>query len=216
MNTVAALYSTWSTSSFNADVFAASDSTMAPKLDLAVTSLDVSVPGSPNAGFMIGDTTTLDVTVRNVGDLDYSDGGTIQFFYKNGANEVSISSLSLNNLNSQQVQTGQTTFDTTGLPSKWTTSFGARISGLVGDGNGANNVAIEQVDQDRPPETKNPQIQGDQLIERGSHAVVLVKADANDNLDSASTTTFNVEISPTGLDQWTSSVISGGQNVVYQ
>jgi hypothetical protein len=72
------------------------------------------------------------------------------------------------------------------------------------------------VDQDRPLIIKNPQIQGDQLIERGSHAVVLVKADANDNLDSASTTTFNVEISPSGLDQWTSSVISGGQNVVYQ
>ena len=216
MNTVAALYSTWSTSSFNADVYAASDSTMAPKLDIAVTNLAVSAPSSTNAGFMIGDSITLDVTVRNVGDLDYSDGGTVQFFYKDGVTEVSISSTSLSNLNSQQVQTEQTTFDTTGLPPSWKTSFGARISGLVGDGNGANNVAIEQVDQDRPPVTKNPQIQGDQLIERGSHAVVLVKADANDNLDSAATTTFNVEISPTGLNQWTSSVVSGGQNVVYQ
>lgn len=216
MNTVAALYSTWSTTSFNADVYAASDSTMAPKLDIAVTNLAVSAPSSTNSGFMIGDPITLNVGVRNVGDLDYSDGGTIQFFYKDGITEVPISSVSLSNLNSQQVQTEQTTFDTSGLSSSWKTSFGARISGLVGDGNGANNVAIEQVDQDRPPITKNPQIQGDQLIERGSHAVVLVKADANDNLDSAATTTFNVEISPTGLNQWTSSVVSGGQNVVYQ
>jgi len=216
MNTVAALYSTWSTSSFNADVYAASDSTMAPKLDIAVTNLAVTAPSSTNSGFMIGDSITLDVTVRNVGDLDYSDGGTVQFFYKDGVTEVPISSASLTNLNSQQVQTEQTTFDTSGLSSSWKTSFGARISGLVGDGNGANNVAIEQVDQDRPPVTKNPQIQGDQLIERGSHAVVLVKADANDNLDTAATTTFNVEISPTGLNQWTSSVVSGGQNVVYQ
>lgn len=215
MNTVAALYSTWSTTSFNADVFAAADSTMAPKLDIAVTDLNVNVAGSPNAGFIVGDTVTLDATVRNVGDLDYADGGTIQFFYKDGVNEVSISSLSLNNLNSQQVQTGQATFDTTGLPSTWKTSFGARINGLVGDGNGANNVVIELVDQDRPPVTKNPQIQGDQLIERGSHAMVLAKADVDDNVDTMSTISFNVEVSPSGLNQWSSSVISGGQNVVY-
>ena len=78
-----------------------------------------------------------------------------------------------------------------------------------------NNVALQQYDQDRPPVSKNPQIQGDQLIERGNHAMVLAKAEADDTVDTTATMSFNVEISPAGLNQWTSSVISGGQNVVY-
>ena len=215
MNTVAALYSTWSTTSFNADVYAAADSTMAPKLDLAISSVAVSNPSSSNGGFVLGDIVTLDVTAANVGDLDYTDGGTIQFFYKNGANEVSISSTPLNNLNALATQTAQTTFDTSSLSSGWKNTFGARLTGLVADGNGGNNVAMQEVGQDRPPISKNPQIQGDQLIERGNHAMVLAKADADDTVDTSATMSFNVEISPAGLNQWTSSVISGGQNVVY-
>ncbi len=215
MNAVAALFSTWSTTSFNADVYAAADSTMAPKLDLGITNVAVSNPSTSNGGFMIGDTITIDVTAANVGDLDYADGGTIQFFYKDGVNEVPISSTSLNNLNSPSTQSVQTTFDTSSLSSSWKNKFGARLTGLIGDQNGANNVALQEVEQDRPPISKNPQISGDQSIERGSHALILAKADADDNLDTAATITFNVEVSPTGLDQWSSSAVSGGQNVVF-
>ena len=215
MNTVAALYSTWSTTSFNADVYAAADSTMAPKLDLAISSVAVSNPSSSNSGFVLGDIVTLDVTAANVGDLDYTDGGTIQFFYKDGANEVSISSTPLNNLNALDTQTAQTTFDTSSLSTGWKNTFGARLTGLVADGNGGNNVAMQEVDQDRPPITKNPQVTGDQSIDRGSHALVLAKADPNDIVDTTETMSFNIEVSPTGLNQWISSVVSGGQNVVY-
>lgn len=215
MNTVAALYSTWSTTSFNADVYAAADSTMAPKLDLAISSVSLTNPSSSNGGFVLGDTITLDVTAANVGDLDYTDGGTIQFFYKDGVNEVSISSTPLNNLISLATQTAQTDFDTSTLSSGWKNIFGARLTGLVADGNGANNVGMQEVDQDRPPITKNPQITGDQSIDRGSHALVLAKADTNDIVDTTETMSFNIEVSPTGLNQWVSSVVSGGQNVVY-
>ena len=215
MNTVAALYSTWSTTSFQADVYAAADSTMAPVLDLAISTVTVTNPSSSNSGFVIGDTITLDVTAANVGDLDYTDGGTIQFFYKDGVNEVSISSVALNNLNSLSSQTAQTTFDTSSLSSGWKNTFGARLTGLIADGNGANNVGMKEIDQDRPPVSKKPQVMGDQSIDRSSHALILAKADPDDTLDTTDSITFNIEVSPTGLNQWTSSAVSGGQNVVY-
>ena len=197
------------------DVYVAADSNMGPKLDISVSNFAVQSTESTNSGFVIGDSMTIDATVRNVGDLDYTDGGSLVFYYKNGASEVTLSSYSLNNLNIQGTQTAQTTFDTSSLSSGWKNTFGARLTGLVADGNGGNNVAMQEVGQDRPPISKNPQIQGDQLIERGNHAMVLAKADADDTVDTSATMSFNVEISPAGLNQWTSSVISGGQNVVY-
>lgn len=197
------------------DVYVAADSNMGPKLDISVSNFAVQSTESTNSGFVIGDSMTIDATVRNVGDLDYTDGGSLVFYYKNGASEVTLSSYSLNNLNIQGTQTEQYTFDSSSLPSGWKTTFGAKLTGIIGDVSGMNNVALQQYDQDRPPISKNPQIQGDQLIERGNHAMVLAKADADDTVDTSATMSFNVEISPAGLNQWTSSVISGGQNVVY-
>jgi hypothetical protein len=199
MNTVAALFSTWSTTSFNANVFAAADSTMAPALDVAVTGVSVSNPVS-SGSFMIGDTVTIDANIRNVGDLDYTDGGTIEFFYKNGVNEVSIGSTNLNNLVSQSTQSAQTSFDTSSVLSGWKTTFGARITGMIGDGNGVNNVALEEVEQDRPPLSKKAQVTGENTIDRDTKATILAKGDADDNVDTIDTMTFNIEVSPTGTN----------------
>ncbi len=201
------------------DVYVASDSNMAPKLDISVTSVSMTNPAAPNGAFVIGDTVNLETTVSNVGDLDYTDGGTIEFFYKEGVNEVSIGTTALNNLNAPSSQTAQISFDTSVISSELKTKFGARLTNLVADGNSGNNVNLVEINQDRPPITKNPQITGDQTIDRGSHAIVLAKSDTvpgnSDFVDDASTVTFNVEISPTGQNQWFSSVVSGGQNVVY-
>ena len=214
---IGAIYSSWSTSAHNADIFAVTDSSMGPKLDLAMSNPVVSNPSSSNGGFMIGDTVTIDVTATNVGDIDYSDGGTIEFFYKDGVTEVPISTTALNNLNAQSTQTAQTVFDTSGISTSEKTKFGARLTGLVGDLLSSNDVAIQEVHQDVPPITKNPAITGDQLIDRNTFAVILAKADPVDELDSAATMTFNVQISSAGLNDFTlwNSQISGGQNVVY-
>jgi hypothetical protein len=214
MNTVAALFSTWSTTSFNANVFAAADSTMAPALDVAVTGVSVSNPVS-SGSFMIGDTVTIDANIRNVGDLDYTDGGTIEFFYKNGVNEVSIGSTNLNNLVSQSTQSAQTSFDTSSVSSGWKTTFGARITGMIGDGNGVNNVALEEVEQDRPPLSKKAQVTGENTIDRDTKATILAKGDADDNVDTIDTMTFNIEVSPTGTNQWSSVAVTGGNAVVF-
>ena len=199
------------------DVYVASDSNMAPKLDISVSSVSMTNPASPNGAFVIGDTVNLETTVSNVGDLDYTDGGTIEFFYKEGVNEVSIGTTALNNLNAPSSQTAQISFDTSVISSDLKTKFGARLTNLVADGNIGNNVNLVEVNQDRPPITKNPQVTGDQSIDRVSHAIVLAKSDTEnaDFVDDASTVTFNVEVSPTGQNQWFSSAVSGGENVVY-
>ncbi len=201
------------------DVYVASDSNMAPKLDISVSSVSMTNPAASNGAFVIGDTVTLETTVNNVGDLDYTDGGNIEFFYKQGVNEISISSTPLNNLNAPSSQTAQVSFDTSVVSSELKTKFGARLTNLIADGNSGNNVNLIEINQDRPPITKAPQVTGEQTIDRGSHAIILAKSDNlpgnSDFVDDASTVTFNVEISPTGQNQWFSSVISGGQNVVY-
>ena len=40
--------------------------------------------------YIRGDTVDLEVTVRNMGDSDYVDGGGVEFYYRNGVNKVTI------------------------------------------------------------------------------------------------------------------------------
>ena len=197
-------------------VYHAIDSTMGPKMDITPGAVQITNPES-SAGYVTGDLLTLQSTISNVGDLDYTAGGDVEFFYKNGINEVAINSVSLATLNMGATQSVQTTFDTSSLPSDYLKTFGVRITGLVGDSSSMNNQATMIFNHDRPPITKNPQIVGDQTVERGNPAVVLAKSDvsnSNDFVDDAASTTFNVEVSPTGLNQWISSVVTGGQSIV--
>ncbi len=64
----------------NRGVLSASDSHMGPKMDIAISNFALSNPAS-SAGYMLGDTLTLDATVTNIGDIDYTDGGDIEFYY---------------------------------------------------------------------------------------------------------------------------------------
>lgn len=200
----------------NRGVLSASDSHMGPRMDIAISNFALSNPAS-SAGYMLGDTLTLDATVTNIGDIDYTDGGDIEFYYLENNVQVIVDTVSIGNLpiTGTTSMTASTTIDTTSFPSSdYQKTFGAKLSGLVGDSSSNNNVATSDFYQDRPPETKNPAIVGDQLIERGSNAIVLAKAEPKDFIDTTATTTFNVEISPSGLDQWFSSVVSGGENIV--
>ena len=42
------------------------------------------------SSYMRGDTITLQADVKNTGDLDYTNGGTLEFFFKNGATTTVI------------------------------------------------------------------------------------------------------------------------------
>ena len=198
------------------DVYVATDSNMGPKMDIGITNFALTNPSS-TVGYMLGDSLTLDATVKNVGDLEYTDGGNIEFYYVENNVDVIVDTVSIGNLPNVGAtsMSASTTIDTTNFDSSaYKMTFGVKLSGLVGDTKSNNNEFTLEYNQNRPPETKNPQIDGEQLIERNSHAVVLAKVGTTDFIDTIATTTFNVEISPSGLDQWFSSVVTGGESIV--
>ena len=197
-------------------VYHAIDSTMGPKMDLTPGAVQITNPAG-SAGYVTGDILTLQSTISNVGDLDYAAGGDVEFFYKNGINEVAIDSVSLNNLNMGATQSVQTTFDTSSLPSTaWKTTFGVRLKNLVDETNSANNVALQQIDHDRAPLSKKAAVLDSNIVERGDQFSVLAKGDADDFVDTIHTMSFDIEVSETGANQWISEIISGGETVVYE
>lgn len=199
----------------SAHVYHAIDSTMGPKMDLTPGALSATNPAG-SSSYMIGDTITLNSIISNVGDLDYSAGGDIEFFYKNGVNEVPIQTVSLNNIVMGSSQTAEVTFDTSSLPSNgWKTTFGVRLTGLVDETQSANNVALTELDHDRPPLAKKAQVEGGNVISRGTQFTILAKGDADDNVDTIDTLSFNIEVSPTGLNQWSNVSVSGGETILY-
>ncbi|MGA0353149.1 MAG: hypothetical protein ACO3NY_05815 [Poseidonia sp.] len=199
-------------------VYHAIDSTMGPKMDIGVSGMTVT-NDLGSTSYVRGDTITLQADVKNTGDLDYTSGGTLEFFYKNGATTTAIDSVTIPTLNVAQGSpflTGSATFDTSNLPSNvWSTNFGARLVGITGDMAASNNVAEIGVDHDRVPLVKTPQVIGSNVVERGEYVSVLAKGDANDNVDNIDSMTFEVEVSPAGENLWDGSIVSGG-NVLYR
>lgn len=200
-------------------VYHAIDSTMGPKMDIGVTDVKVSNPAGTSS-YMIGDTLTLEADVKNLGDLDYTDGGSLEFYYKNGVTTTPIDTVTVPTLNvasGSSYLTASTVFDTSNLPTNaWSTTFGARLTGITGDMASSNNDRNIQVDHDRPPLAKTPQVMGSDVVQRGEYLSVLSKGDADDNVDSIDTMTFDVEISPAGQNAWDGSVVTGGDNIVYR
>lgn len=200
-------------------VYHAVDSTMGPKMDIAVSGLKVT-NAEGTSSYVRGDVVTVEADVKNTGDLDYTDGGQLEFFYKNGATSTVIDTVNIPTLNvasGSAYLSGSATFDTSVLPANaWTTTFGARLTGLTGDMASSNNVAETLVDHDRPPAVMNPQVLGSDVIQRGEYVTVLAKADADDNVDTIDTMTFDVEVSPAGQGTWDASIVSGGENVLFR
>ena len=198
-------------------VYHAIDSTMGPKIDLSIPSFTATSPAG--ASYTLGDVITLDATVANTGDLEYNSGGTVDFYYILNGNKnyigqgTQISTLATSGATSSM--TAQTTFDTSVLPSNgWKTVFGVELS-TSGESVVSNNQATTELDHDRPPTSKTPQVIGTSDINRGQYFSVLAKGDADDNVDSIDTLTFDVEISVAGMNQWNGDVVTGGENILY-
>ncbi len=198
-------------------VYHAIDSTMGPKMDLSIPSFTATSPAG--ASYKLGDVITLDATVANTGDLEYNSGGTVDFYYVLNGNKnyigqgTQISTLTTSG--ASNTMTAQTTFDSSILPSNgWKTVFGVELS-TSGESVTSNNQATSELDHDRPPLSKTPQVLGTSDISRGQYFSVLAKGDADDNVDSIDTLTFDVEISEAGMDQWNSDVVTGGESILY-
>ena len=124
-------------------VYHAIDSTMGPKMDVGITDLSVLNPEGDST-YMTGDIVTLSADVKNTGDLDYTSGGQLEFYYKNGVSTTVIDTTSVPTLNVAQGSSflsASTTFDTSSLPtSAWKTTFGSRLVSLSGDMAASNNI----------------------------------------------------------------------------
>lgn len=198
------------------NVVSAADSNMGPKMDLALTGMTVTNDVAPNS-YLRGDTVDLEVTVRNVGDLDYSDGGGVEFYYRDGANKVPIGGTQSlpASLSQSGTRTYTANFDTSGLSSNaWKTTFGARLTGLTGDIRAANNDITSDLNHDRPPLALTPQI-NPISVERGDEVLITVRADANDEVDTTASTTFELETRKSGTSAWSTDGVSGGEDVVF-
>ena len=117
------------------NVVSAADSNMGPKMDIGVTGMAVSNVDATDS-YIRGDTVDLEVTVRNMGDLDYVDGGGVEFYYRDGVNKVPIGGTQSlpATVATTGVHTYTTSFDTSVLASNaWKATFGARLTGLTGD-----------------------------------------------------------------------------------
>ena len=200
-------------------VYHAVDSSMGPKMDIAVTDLRLANTAG-DAAYMLGDTVELEADVKNVGDLDYTNGGNLEFFYRNGASTTVIDTTSVPTLNAaagSSFLTATATFDTSSLPANtWTTTFGARLTGITGESTVSNNVAEDGMDHDRPPTARTPQVIDTNVVERGGYLTLLAKGAADDNVDTIDTLSFEVEVSPAGADTWQTHIVAGGDNVLYR
>ena len=198
-------------------VYHAIDSTMGPKIDISIPSFTVTSTAGPS--YKRGDILTLDATIANSGDLDYTSGGSVDFYYilNGGKNYIgqSTSIGTLTTTGSSRTMTAQQIFDTSVLPSNgWKTVFGVELT-TSGESITSNNRATTELDHDRPPKAKSPQIVGSTDISRGIYVSILAMGDADDNVDSIDTMSFDVEISPRGANQWSNSAVTGGFNILY-
>jgi hypothetical protein len=220
MNTVAALYSGWSTSSFQEDVYAAGDSTMAPPIDVGISTFNLENANAPNGGYINGDVLNLDATITNYGADAYSDGGDVRFFYKigNSKNYVGSTQTLSNFAQSGDTQMFSGQIDTTSLPAgAYQTNFGIELSNLVADKSSINNQVVEIVPHDLVPVARKAQVIGTNEIDRGNNFLVEAKTTFNDAVDINTTFfTFDVEVSPAGMDQWMSGDLIVSDGVVYQ
>ena len=200
------------------NVLSAADSNMAPTIDVGVKTFTATNPSAVNGGYINGDVLDVEATIVNNGVDAYTDGGDVRFYYK--ANNVKTyvgSTQTLANFASNgATQTFSGQIDTTNLPSNaYQTTFGVELSNLVADKSGANNDATEVIPHDLIPVARKAQVIGNNQIERGDNFLIEAKTTFNDGVDTnTSFFNFDVEVSPTGMDQWIGGdMIVGGEEV---
>lgn len=217
--TVAALLDGDHTSHRN--VISAADSNMAPTIDIGVKTFTLNNPSAPNGGYINGDVLNLQASIVNNGVDAYVDGGDVRFFYKSGINKNYVGSTqTLSNFaNNGDTQTFYGQIDTTSIPaSAYQTTFGVELSNLVADKSGTNNQGTEIVPHDLVPVARKAQVIGNNEIERGDNFLIEAKTTFNDAVDTnTSFYTFDLEVSPSGMEQWMSGdLITGGEEVLQE
>ena len=185
------------------EVYAAIDLDMGPLIDIGIVDFEARNSNSNN-GFVAGDILDLDVNIANNGAEAYSDGGSIDIYHLSGGEEIHLGGISINQLAVGGTQSYSILFDTSEitLTPSGTSSFRARISGIVGDRVPSNDYQDGIALHDMPPVPNRPVAVAESSVERGTPIQFESSALPNDLVDDMSTMTADLHYSVHGTDTW--------------
>jgi len=185
------------------EVYAAIDLDMGPLIDIGIVDFEAQ-NSNANNGFVAGDILDLDVNIANNGAEAYSDGGSIDIYHLSGGEEIHLGGISINQLAVGGTQSYSIIFDTSDitLTPSGTSSFRARISGMVGDRVPSNDYQDGIALHDMPPVPNRPVAVAESSVERGTPIQFESSALSNDLVDDMSTMTADLHYSVHGADAW--------------
>ena len=185
------------------EVYAAIDLDMGPLIDIGIVDFETR-NSNANNGFVAGDILDLDVNIANNGAEAYSDGGSIDIYHLSGGEEIHLGGISINQLAVGGTQSYSIMFDTSEitLTPSGTSSFRARISGIVGDRVPSNDYQDGIALHDMPPVPNRPVAVAESSVERGTPIQFESSALPNDLVDDMSTMTADLHYSVHGTDTW--------------
>ena len=185
------------------EVYAAIDLDMGPLIDIGIVDFEAR-NSNANNGFVSGDVLDLDVDIANNGAEAYSDGGSIDIYHLSGGEEIHLGGISINQLAVGGTQSYTIMFDTSDitLTPSGTSSFRARISGMVGDRVPSNDYQDGIALHDMPPVPNRPVAVAESSVERGTPIQFESSALPNDLVDDMSTMTADLQYSVDGTDTW--------------
>ena len=185
------------------EVYAAIDLDMGPLIDIGIVDFEAR-NSNTNNGFVAGDLLDLDVNIANNGAESYSDGGSIDIYHLSGGEEIQLGGISINQLAVGGTQSYSIMFDTSDitLTPSGTSSFRARISGIVGDRVPSNDYQDGIALHDMPPVPNRPVAVAESSVERGTPIQFESSALPNDLVDDMSTMTADLHYSVHGTDAW--------------
>ena len=185
------------------EVYAAIDLDMGPLIDIGIVDFEAR-NSNANNGFVAGDILDLDVNIANNGAEAYSDGGSIDIYHLSGGEEIHLGGISINQLAVGGTQSYSILFDTSEitLTPSGTSSFRARISGVVGDRVPSNDYQDGIALHDMPPVPNRPVAVAESSVERGTPIQFESSALPNDLVDDMSTMTADLHYSVHGTDTW--------------
>ena len=191
------------------EVYAAIDLDMAPLIDIGIVDFEAR-NANGNNGFVAGDILDLEVDIANNGAEEYSDGGSIDIYHLSNGEEIHLGGISINQLSVGGTQSYTTMFDTSDitLAPSGTSSFRARISGMIGDRVSSNDYLDGLALHDNPPVPNRPVVVADSSVERGTPIQFESTALPNDLVDDMSTMSAELHYSLHGTDTWDDSWIT--------
>ena len=191
------------------EVYAAIDLDMAPLIDIGIVDFEAR-NANGNNGFVSGDILDLEVDIANNGVEEYSDGGSIDIYHLSNGEEIHVGGISINQLSSGGTQSYTAMFDTSDITQapSGTSSFRARISGMVGDRVSSNDFLDGLALHDNPPVPNRPVAVADSSVERGTPIQFESTALANDLVDDMSTMSAELQYSVHGTNIWDNSWVT--------